>query len=86
MPKIGAVISRFPEQELAIHRLCNQDPDFLGNCEDYDEAASALRHWKDAGPEFDARVIEYRDILAEIETDICKDLSSHLLRLSQHGD
>ncbi len=85
MAKIMAAISRFPEHELAIRRLCGQDSNFIETCEDYQEAATALCHWENAGPGYVARANEYRDILGEIEADILKVLSMHLLRVPHHG-
>lgn len=76
-----AVIGRFPEHELAIRRLCSQDAGFMDICEDFEDAARALRHWEEAGPAHDARASEYHDMLGEIEADILEDLSTHL----RHG-
>jgi hypothetical protein len=81
-----AVVNRFPQYELAIRRLCALDPGFLGACEDYAEAAIALRHWEQAGAGQAARAEEYRRILGDIEADILADVSIHLLRVSRHDD
>ena len=86
MPKLVAIISRFPEHELAIRRLCSQDSGFMGICEDYEAAAAALWHWEEAGPDYVARANEYRVMLDEIEAEIRKDLSTHLRRVAQQGD
>jgi len=83
MATIPTVISRFSEHELAIHRLCGQDSSFLETCEDYEEAATALRHWEEAGPAYVARAEEYRHILGELEADLQQELSTHLLRVPQ---
>ena len=80
MPKLVAIINRFPEHELAIHRLCSQDSGFRGICEDYEAAAAAFRNWQKAGPDYVARANEYRDMLGEIEAEIRKELSRYLLR------
>ncbi|MEP3333575.1 hypothetical protein [Sedimentitalea sp.] len=79
--KISAVISRFPDHELAVHRLCGQDSGFREICEDYEEALVALRHWEQAGPAYATRAVEYRQIIGEIEADIQSELSTHLQRV-----
>lgn len=86
MAKLVEVFNRFPEHELVIHRLCGQEPDFMGVCEDYEEAVTALRRWEEAGPGHVGRADEYRVILGEIEADIRKDISTHLSRRSQQGN
>ena len=48
--KIAAVVARFPERELEIHRQYARDPKFQEICEDYSDALVALRHWEGAGP------------------------------------
>jgi hypothetical protein len=75
--KIAAIVERFPEQELAIRRLCNRDPGFLGSCEDYEVAATALSHWEGAGDAYTARADEYRQLLVEIEDEVLQGLAQH---------
>ncbi|WP_340109045.1 hypothetical protein [Pikeienuella sp. HZG-20] len=81
MAKLTAVFNRFPEHELVIHRLCGQEPDFMGVCEDYEEAVAALRRWEEAGAGHVERAREYRVILDEIESDIREEISTYLARL-----
>ena len=49
-PRIAAVVTRFPERELEIHRQYARDPTFREICEDYDKVLKALRHCEEAGP------------------------------------
>lgn len=83
MANLVALTGRFPEHELAIRRLCSREPEFMATCEDFEEAAVALRRWQEAGPNHAARADEYRVILREIEADILKDISTHLTRVQQ---
>lgn len=80
MSKLASIIGRFPAQELAIHRLCNLDPDFNGVCEDYDEAARAMRHWDQAGDR--QRSEEYRQIMRDLEAEIVTVLEAHGIKQS----
>ena len=82
--KIAAIVGRLPEQELAIRRLCNRDPDFLGICEDYDDAEAALRHWEGAGDAYTARAEEYRQLLGEIEDEVLQGLAQHGIPVRSH--
>jgi hypothetical protein len=68
--KIAAVIARFPERELEIHRQYARDPKFEEICEDYGDALVALRHWEGAGPAGATRAEDYRRILEELEAEI----------------
>lgn len=60
------VLSRFPDAELAIHRLYARDATFRGICDDYEEAVAALDHWRDDA----ARSDDFRRLAAEIEAEI----------------
>lgn len=86
VPGFSAIIGRFPDQELAIRRLCRKDVGFLGSCQDYEEASIALRHWERAGEEYAVRVREYRQLLSEIESEILEELSSRGPRVSNHDE
>jgi len=83
--KLVALIGNLPQHELAIRRLCGLEPDFMATCEDYEEAAAALRRWEEAGPGHAARADEYRVILCDIEAEILKDLSTPRPRVPRHG-
>jgi hypothetical protein len=43
-PGIAAVVARFPERELEIHRLRARDPNFEEICQDYGGALAELQH------------------------------------------
>ena len=86
LAKIAAVISKFPEHELVIRRLCSQELDFRNDCEDYDAAVAALQRWESAGSRYVERANEYRNILGELEADILKDINSYLRRVIQQKD
>lgn len=70
MSKTAAVVNRFPERELEIHRLCSREPEFGAVCEDYGDALGALRHWQTQGPAGAARALEYHQFLQELEAEI----------------
>jgi hypothetical protein len=70
MPELSAVVRRFPMHELALNRLYARDADFRGLCDDHATALGAIRHWEARGPDFAARVEEYRQLLVEIEAEI----------------
>jgi hypothetical protein len=74
MPKFTTILGQFPDFELDIRRLAARDPDFAAICEDYDEAARALRNWEAAGPNYEARAGEYRDMVGELEGEIFRAL------------
>lgn len=73
MRSLVSLATRFPDRELAIHRLCHQDSEFLSVCEDYEEAAAALRRWEARADE--AKAEEYRRLVAELEDEILSDLA-----------
>ena len=68
MPALSSLIERFPRHELAIHRLYSRDAAFRAICGDHEMALAALHRWVAAG--VDDRVREYRELVAEIETEI----------------
>jgi hypothetical protein len=68
--KVAAVVARFPDRELAIHRRFARDPKFEEICEDYTDALEALRHWEGAGLAGAARAEDYRRIRDELEVEI----------------
>ena len=82
--KIAAIVGRFPEQELAIRRICSRDPEFLGVCEDYDDAAAALSHWQAAGEAYSARADEYRQLLGEFEEEVLHGLAQNAFPVRSH--
>ena len=67
MSKIAAIVHRFPERELEIHRLCIRDEEFLGACEDFADASAALHHWQSKeGAIAAGRAGEYRALVEEL--------------------
>jgi hypothetical protein len=67
--KATAVVARFPDRELEIHRLYARDERFREICEDYEDASKALRHWEAAGSSGEAKAEDYRQIVAELEAE-----------------
>jgi hypothetical protein len=73
LTSLASLAARFPDRELAIRRLCHRDSEFLGVCEDYEEAVAALRRWQ--AREDEAKAEEYRRLVAELEEEILGDLA-----------
>ncbi len=73
--EVVAVVNRFPDRELEIHRLLARDPDFGVVCEEYSDGQAALRHWQAQGAAGTARVKEYLEMIAELEVEILDLLS-----------
>jgi hypothetical protein len=69
MQGVSTLVSRFPQHELAFHRLWARDDRFREVCADYEAALAALRHWEclEAAP---ARAREYRTLVTELEEEI----------------
>jgi hypothetical protein len=65
-----AVVTRFPQRELEIHRQYARDPKFREICEDYGVALAELRHWEGAGPAGAARAEDFRRIRDELEAEL----------------
>ena len=69
------VLERFPDHWQEIAELLRTSDAFGSLCEDYAAAVTALRAWEiSAHPKAPVRVIEYRDIVAELETEILEQL------------
>ena len=81
MPKANAIVSRFPRHELTIHRLLARDPGFRSVCDDYDEALQALSHWVGSEAADSPRLAGYRELLADLETEI-----ERLISMEEHLD
>lgn len=75
MNGIRALAKRFPKRELDIRRRCACDNHFAAICGDYEEAATALWHWRQAAGSGDRRVEEYEQLLAELEAEILAKLA-----------
>jgi hypothetical protein len=72
--KIDTVVCRFPQHELAIHRLCTLDAAFRAACEDHEEAMAAFRFWKPRCASADPRIEQYRLLLHDIEGEIARKI------------
>jgi hypothetical protein len=70
VPKLAHLLARFPERELAVHRLFVRDARFREACEDYEDAWKALRHWEAAGSGGEAKAEDYRQVVTELEAEI----------------
>lgn len=77
LAKPFALVARYPEHELAVHRLFATDPEFRSICEDYEETGAALDHWLSRGHENDIRAADYRRLLFDLEREILEYLDKH---------
>ena len=84
--KTAAVVARFPERELEIHRQYARDPKFQEICEDYSDALVELRHWEGAGPAGATRAEDFRRIRDELEAEILGVLDGPTRTLSAHDE
>lgn len=79
MEDIRSIVARFPRRELEIRGRCARDADFRSICTEYEEAATALRHWqkraKEGAKEGEQRVEEYTSFLGELEAEILAHLN-----------
>jgi hypothetical protein len=72
---IHSIVARLPLREFDIRRRCICDPGFRSICSDYEEAAVALRYWKQrSSKEGDQKVAEYTNFLGELEAEILAQL------------
>ncbi len=76
MEDIRSILARFPMRELEIRRLCARDVRFRSVCRDYEEAAAALRYWRNVSSDYAARIEEYESFLGELEAEILGRLES----------
>jgi hypothetical protein len=78
------VIERFPEHELAIERLARGSEGFRSMCEDYAVGVEALERWERAtdatDPQRAVMIVELRESLAELETEIREALEETTYR------
>lgn len=75
MEVLRSIAQRFPQRELEIRRRCARDAKFASVCSDYEEAASALQHWRQAAVG-DPRVQEYEQLVAELAAEILAELAT----------
>lgn len=69
MQGVSTLVTRFPQHELAIHRLWARDEGFREVCADYEAALAALRHWE-CLESAHLRAREYRLLVTELEEEI----------------
>jgi hypothetical protein len=79
MEELRYIIERLPQRELDLRRSFARDGSFRAICSDYEEAARARNHWRQAGrhgdPTAERKVEDYTDLLAELEQEILSHLS-----------
>ncbi len=69
MAGVTTLVSRFPQHELALHRLWVRDGEFRAACGDYEAALAALRVWESLEPA-PQKAREYRELGTELEEEI----------------
>ncbi|WP_027684274.1 hypothetical protein [Rhizobium leguminosarum] len=66
-----AVRRQFPARIKAIDDLSARSEDFREICRDFADAQSALQKWNvSTDPKRDERVVEYRELIAELSKEI----------------
>ena len=70
------VFERFPDQRTEIVRRSVVAPDFRSLCQEYEDCARALKHWSQAAEAPSERVLEYTQLLEELEHEIQEILGS----------
>jgi hypothetical protein len=74
VPKLAHLLARFPDRELAIHRVFARDDRFRELCEDFEDASNALEFWEAAGSGGEVKAGDYRGLLAELEVELLERL------------
>ena len=85
MEEARAIISRYPQRELEIRRLCNRDERFRSVCQDYQQAAVALRYWQGRPADNASRIEDYENFLGELEIEVLARLD-HSLSKANSGN
>lgn len=67
-----AIVDRFPEHELTIHRLGAHDATFRSICADYNEALRAYRTLAVDPGRGQARLADYQEFLSDLEREIAE--------------
>lgn len=70
MEQFQSLIERLPQRELDIRRRYRRDAYFRSVCADYEEAAAALRRWRNVAEPARAKADEYSCFLQELEAEI----------------
>ena len=71
-PRMHAIVDRFPEHELTIHRLLGRDASFRSICSDYEEALRAHRDLAVDPGRGQARRADYEEFLSDLEREIAE--------------
>ncbi|WP_234682546.1 hypothetical protein [Bradyrhizobium monzae] len=78
MEELRYILGRLPQRELDIRRSAARDATFRAICSDYEEAAKARDHWRQAVGHGDTtaerKVEDYTDLLVELEQEILSHL------------
>ena len=71
------ICKRFQQDRHRIDVLLKKDPEFLALCEDYEACVKALQYWvKSKEAEAEARIIEYHDLIQDLQEEISEALKS----------
>jgi hypothetical protein len=69
--RINRILGRFTELKAEVQQAALRDARFRALCEDYESAAEALEFWTSStDPRRPQMIREYRDLMAELETEI----------------
>lgn len=69
--RINRILGRFAELKSEVQEIALRDARFRGLCEDYEAAAEALEFWTHSpDPRGPQMISEYRDLMAELESEI----------------
>ena len=75
---LSRLMLRWPARRAVLANRAETDEEFASLCEIYAEAHDALETWRRSEhPLSDARVSEYRELVAEIEGEILDKIASH---------
>nr|WP_272210893.1 hypothetical protein [Marinicella sp. W31]MDC2876808.1 hypothetical protein [Marinicella sp. W31] len=67
------IISRLPEHEFALRRLCGLDAEFKALCDDYAIATQALADWHHDA----TRAAQYANLVVELEREVLRFIAHH---------
>jgi len=74
--KTHHVLDQLPQHQPALRERMMVDREFRSLCEDYGDTLEALRRWEVSADRHQAaRVEEFRNLLAELEQDILRELA-----------
>ena len=83
--QIEAMIQRFPQHAAAMRRLEAEDPNFRAICDDYGEALRALDYWQTTASSSPQKVVEYRQVVTELEAEALALLDARLAAKERGG-